>query len=131
MKQLLYKRHLRVSFFAFKNFGVVLHFQFQDDQIVPVISDLLASLLLVQLATNQLTDVSLLIKNDKAGQGFREKPRRRIKHNCKPVQKTTRSLAKVLLFIALFILQLLFLFFSQLLACCIILCFVIWLFGFF
>lgn len=65
-----------MSFFAFKNFGVVLHFQFQDDQIVPVISDLPASLLLVQLATNQLTDVSLIIKNDKAGQGSQEKPKK-------------------------------------------------------
>lgn len=62
-----------VSFFAFKSFGVVLLFQFQDDQIVPVISDLPASLLLVQLATNQLTDVSLIIKNDKATQGSHEK----------------------------------------------------------
>lgn len=65
-----------VSFFAFQSFGVVLLFQFQDDQIVPVISELPASLLLVQLATNQLTDVSLVIKNDKARRGSHEKPKK-------------------------------------------------------
>lgn len=62
-----------ILFFSFKSFGVSLLFQFQDDQIVPVILDILASLLLVQLATDQLTDVSFIIKNDKARHWSQEK----------------------------------------------------------
>lgn len=51
----------------------VFFFKFQDDQIVPVISELTASLLLVQLAINKLTDVSFITKNDHTGQGAHEK----------------------------------------------------------
>lgn len=76
LETFIIEKAFKSGVFAFKNFGVVLNFQFQDDQIVPGISELLASLLLVQLATNQPTDVSLIIKNDKAGQGSHEKPKK-------------------------------------------------------